>query len=48
MIAVSCGSKHTLLLDEQGECYACGEGENGQLGLGVNRRELFPKKIAFE
>jgi alpha-tubulin suppressor-like RCC1 family protein len=34
-------------LNNNGEIYSCGDGLNGQLGLGVNRKELFPKKVSF-
>jgi alpha-tubulin suppressor-like RCC1 family protein len=34
---VSCGSTHTLALTVVGHVYAWGKGEQGQLGLGVQR-----------
>ncbi|KAH9525595.1 hypothetical protein Btru_001785 [Bulinus truncatus] len=33
---VSCGSTHTVVLTESGQCYVFGEGESGQLGLGTD------------
>ena len=34
MKTVSCGSKHSAFLAENGEVYMCGSSENGRLGLG--------------
>ncbi|CDW82033.1 UNKNOWN [Stylonychia lemnae] len=47
IIDVQCGAKHTLLMNVNHEILSCGNGMNGQLGLGVSRNELFPKKIIF-
>mmetsp|Transcript_80132 Transcript_80132/g.159910 ORF Transcript_80132/g.159910 Transcript_80132/m.159910 type:complete len:468 (-) Transcript_80132:130-1533(-) len=34
IVAVSAGYAHTVLRDDQGNVYTCGQNENGQLGIG--------------
>jgi alpha-tubulin suppressor-like RCC1 family protein len=34
VIKVAAGLEHSVFLTNDGEVYACGEGEHGQLGLG--------------
>jgi hypothetical protein len=34
--AVALGAQHSLFLDAQGQVFACGEGKEGQLGLGTS------------
>ena len=49
MRQVSCGSDHSCFLTEQGDVYACGEGEKGQLGLGyISMKEYRPLKLKFK
>eukprot|EP01022_Parablepharisma_sp_SALTPOND_P031032 TRINITY_DN781_c0_g1_i1.p1 TRINITY_DN781_c0_g1~~TRINITY_DN781_c0_g1_i1.p1 ORF type:complete len:860 (+),score=139.28 TRINITY_DN781_c0_g1_i1:5957-8536(+) len=45
---VSCGSRHTAFVVEDGELYACGAGDAGQLGIGSRNTELVPKKVLIE
>jgi alpha-tubulin suppressor-like RCC1 family protein len=42
---ISAGYAHTMFLTKTGEVYACGSGENGQLGTGDNESRLTPVKI---
>lgn len=35
IILVSCGRAHSMALSEQGQVFAWGAGEGGQLGLGT-------------
>ena len=49
VIQVDCGLEHTCFLTAEGEVFACGEGEYGQLGLGyVSLKEFRPLKIKFK
>lgn len=34
VVSVSCGHSHVMIIDNQGNLYACGDNELGQLGLG--------------
>ena len=44
IIAISCGSDHTMILTEQGELFACGHNNMGQLGVGhKNNLDKFHK-----
>ncbi|XP_012252634.2 probable E3 ubiquitin-protein ligase HERC4 isoform X1 [Athalia rosae] len=46
IVQVACGAKHTLALTNNGELYAWGCNEEGQLGLGVETtKELKPKLL---
>uniref|UniRef100_K3W6X4 RCC1-like domain-containing protein n=1 Tax=Globisporangium ultimum (strain ATCC 200006 / CBS 805.95 / DAOM BR144) TaxID=431595 RepID=K3W6X4_GLOUD len=45
--AVSCGSRHTMVLTTQGEVYSWGWGSMGQLGHGDLKSSNFPRKIEF-
>nr|XP_043639562.1 PH, RCC1 and FYVE domains-containing protein 1-like [Erigeron canadensis] len=42
---VSCGSKHAVVVTEQGEAYSWGEGSGGRLGHGVEDDVSTPKLI---
>lgn len=44
---VSCGARHSLFLSKFKEVFACGDGDQGQLGQGFNRKEFSPKLISF-
>jgi protein ATS1 len=37
IVSVACGWQHTLLLDELGNVYSSGKGDNGELGRGKIR-----------
>ena len=45
VIDVSCGMRHTLLLDKNGNVYSTGCGKKGQLGLGQEVKRLFTPTI---
>ena len=45
MVAVSCGSFHTLALDENGGVWTWGLGEYGQLGTGNTSNVLQPALV---
>ena len=45
VLAVACGSYHTLVLTEDRHVYACGWGEHGQLGLGRRADVAVPELI---
>jgi len=45
--AVSCGSRHTMVLTTKGEVYSWGWGSMGQLGHGDLKSSNFPRKIEF-
>jgi len=47
IVKVSCGSNHTLFLSKFKEVFACGDGDQGQLGQGHFRKEFSPKLISF-
>ena len=36
---VACGHAHSLAVDKQGQVYAWGDGQYGQLGLGMAAKE---------
>ncbi len=42
---VSCGSMHTAFVTDTGDLYTCGNGNEGQLGLGKKSREYIPKQV---
>jgi len=44
-MAVACGDGFTTIVTEEGEAWACGNGENGQLGLGDNEHQLLPTHV---
>lgn len=37
-----------MFLNNEGRVYCCGDGEKGQLGNGLNKRQLFPKMIELD
>ena len=41
-IAISCGSRHTAILDRNHRLLTCGSGEAGQLGSNHREKELSP------
>jgi alpha-tubulin suppressor-like RCC1 family protein len=45
---ISCGSSHSLLLSSDGDIYAFGKNDYGQIGNGCLRNQLFPAKIDCE
>lgn len=45
IVAASCGSNYSLLLDEQGHVYAMGTNMYGKLGLGIRHAALTPEKL---
>ena len=43
---LSCGAQHTGFLTVDGEAYMCGNGERGQLGVGIiTMKEYKPLKV---
>ena len=42
---VACGSRHTIILLEDGNVYSFGKGDYGQLGHGEKKNELNPKLV---
>jgi len=44
-MAVACGHGFTVLVTEQGDVWACGRGNSGQLGLGDNAHQLLPASV---
>ncbi|CAH0477391.1 unnamed protein product [Peronospora belbahrii] len=47
VVAVSCGSRHTMALTANGTVYSCGWGSMGQLGHGDLKSISVPQKITF-
>nr|QBK90167.1 MAG: F-box and regulator of chromosome condensation repeat protein [Pithovirus LCPAC102] len=49
--AVSCGGRHTIIIDENDEVWSCGDNQFGQLGLGsgINKYTIIPvpTKLSF-
>ncbi|CAB3378357.1 Hypothetical predicted protein [Cloeon dipterum] len=45
VVQVACGYYHTLVLTSQGEVYAFGRNDNGQLGLGNAYNHLLPQRV---
>jgi len=45
IIGASAGHRHTLLLDNQGYLYSCGEGKTGCLGHGDHQSHMVPMRI---
>eukprot|EP00826_Nyctotherus_ovalis_P006062 TRINITY_DN11396_c0_g3_i4.p1 TRINITY_DN11396_c0_g3~~TRINITY_DN11396_c0_g3_i4.p1 ORF type:complete len:991 (-),score=267.98 TRINITY_DN11396_c0_g3_i4:702-3584(-) len=43
--SVSCGTRHTAMVDEMGRLYTCGAGDAGQLGTGSRERLTQPANI---
>ncbi|KAL4461583.1 hypothetical protein ABPG74_016207 [Tetrahymena malaccensis] len=49
IIKIACGETHSLLLSEQGQVFACGENQRGQLGLGRNKKVVLqPQYLSNE
>ena len=44
-MAVACGVGFTTMVTEEGDAWACGDGEDGQLGLGDNAHQLLPAHV---
>lgn len=42
---ISCGWRHTLLVDSGGQAYSCGDGSNGKLGLGDELNATIPRLV---
>ena len=47
IVSVSCGSYHTAFLDNQGNVYTCGWGDDGPLGHGDEQDKLVPTKVSI-
>lgn len=47
MVAVALGAQHMLMLEDNGDVYALGEGADGQLGTGNYQPQLEPVKVEF-
>jgi hypothetical protein len=45
---ISCGSRHSLLLSSDGNIYAFGDNESGELGNQKEKNELSPHRIKIE
>jgi len=43
----SCGSHHTMFVDQNGKTYACGSNHMGQLGLGNKESKYIPTLLNF-
>ena len=44
-MAVACGHAFTTIVTEEGDAWARGNGEDGQLGLGDNAHQLLPVHV---
>jgi len=44
-MAVACGDGFTIVMVEQGDAWACGRNDRGQLGLGTDAHELLPAHV---
>ena len=44
-MAVACGDAFTTIVTEEGDAWACGNGEDGHLGLGDNAHQLLPSHV---
>ena len=47
-VMVACGSEYTLVLTAVGLVYSCGDGGNGQLGLGDLEHQLMLTLVGAE
>lgn len=45
VVSVACGSHHSLALTSEGEVYAWGQNNCGQIGLGATTNQSTPKKV---
>jgi len=43
---VSCGTRHTAIVDDKGRLFVCGAGDAGQLGTGNRDRQLQPVHVS--
>ncbi len=43
--SVSCGTRHTAIVDTQGRLFVCGAGDAGQLGTGSRERQPVPVRV---
>ncbi len=43
--AVSCGTRHTAIVDTKGRLFACGAGDAGQLGTGTREQHTAPMQV---
>jgi X-linked retinitis pigmentosa GTPase regulator len=43
--SVSCGTRHTAMVDEIGRLFVCGAGDAGQLGTGTRERQIQPVNV---
>ena len=47
IVSVSCGSHHSLALTSEGDVYAWGQNNCGQIGSGTTTNQTTPKKILY-
>ena len=45
--SVACGSHHSLVLTKEGEVYAWGQNNCGQIGTGNTTNQSTPKKVMY-
>jgi RCC1 and BTB domain-containing protein len=45
VVDIACGSHHTLVLTEDGEVYAWGQNNCGQIGSGSTTNQPTPRKV---
>ena len=43
--SISCGAKHTSMIDKDGNLYVCGTGEFGQLGTNSKNKQILPFRL---
>ncbi len=43
---IACGSLHVIMLDFNGKCWALGDNDDGQLGIGTNKKTKAPTLIS--
>jgi len=44
---VSCGTRHTAMVDEIGRLFVCGAGDAGQLGTGTREKQIQPVNVSL-
>ena len=45
IVGVSCGTRHTALIDDKGVLYTCGAGDAGQLGINSRTKQIVPIEV---
>ena len=48
ILSISCGNNHTLVLDQLGNIFSCGQGSQGALGYGRGANSNEFKKIKMQ